>query len=1066
MLSAIPSLSISGLSEYHGLSDFHVHNFTIGPQDEQGLPSQLFACDNLSAAACLAGAAAHCESLGWCRSFAALDGAGEHHPVQLYHADWNASLVGHPRWTLYALGTQPPPPPPPPPSPVISYCALKGLVQEYAAQLMPQSAMAADAVYQALQLGPLCGQPPPSERRPGQQQHQQQHQHQHQQTTTTAAAATTKTTTTTPATSVFVDAAQGSDSADGGADAPVRTLARALALTRQRAPPSARAASSPALITLAGGTYYLGATLQLGAADSNLRVGAAPDAARAAGAGAVAAGGGGGGAPAVISGGAPLPSDLTWLPVETAAPDVHLSSSRSSSSSSSSGGSGSGSSSGSGSGVFVTTLPAAAADGSELPADFDTLFVGGRRATRARFPNANAETQGLQDVDSGYLPHTAAAVVGRLIAQSCARARACTGANETVPGFVYGHYSGAEDLTAGYYRSGAPFEPYWCGKWSGLRGLALNTAGNAFANSSLARWNASRLADGRAVLHMTRGTSDIWSNFQWRIDNYTAAAAAVGGGANATTATAGAGAGEQQKQQQQQQQQQQHLLSLGEGGYQFPRGTSSVGWFWLDNILEELDAANEWYFEPRTRRLFFKPNATDPAYAAAAAAAAAAGAPPPMPPMVVARLRTLISAAGDGDGSSSGGSGGSGGGDGGGGGGGARIENVSVVGCHLSHTATTYLQPYETPSGGGYSVHRGAAVAFANASGVAVRGCTFDSPGGNGLLLSEHVRGAVVDGCDFKWVGDSAIVLLGRTALCDATRGTQPRGTTVTGNLLRELGIWGKQGAGLFQALAMATTVERNLIFNGPRAGILFNDGMGGAHLVRNNVLFNLVRETTDHGPFNSWDRTPYVTERAVDEGGPGAAAAPTRVGPALSNITRNMVMCNYQCTWPIDHDDGSNAYNDTYNVLMYGGAKNFLGHDKTSMNNLYILPDDKPTEGPFGQGNHKPFCANNDGAVANSSGFRETWANNRCILARPASTYAYDNCDSSSAAALAATSDHTFGNTFYLSDTGALSFKCGHATWDLAKAQQMGWDAGSVAAPLPTADEIVAWSKEILSML
>ena len=77
---------------------------------------------------------------------------------------------------------------------------------------------------------------------------------------------------------------------------------------------------------------------------------------------------------------------------------------------------------------------------------------------------------------------------------------------------------------------------------------------------------------------------------------------------------------------------------------------------------------------------------------------------------------------------------------------------------------------------------------------------------------------------------------------------------------------------------------------------------------MRNNLLFNLVRETTDHGPFNSWDRTPYVTRV---EGSVGAAAT-TRVGPALSNITRNMIMCNWQCTWPIDHDDGSNAYNDT----------------------------------------------------------------------------------------------------------------------------------------------------------
>ena len=69
-------------------------------------------------------------------------------------------------------------------------------------------------------------------------------------------------------------------------------------------------------------------------------------------------------------------------------------------------------------------------------------------------------------------------------------------------------------------------------------------------------------------------------------------------------------------------------------------------------------------------------------------------------------------------------------------------------------------------------------------------------------------------------------------------------------------------------------------------------------------------------------------------------------LGPRLSTIHHNMILCNYQCTWPIDHDDGSNHYLDSYNVLWYGGAKNFLGHDKHSMNNLYLYVDAQPYEG------------------------------------------------------------------------------------------------------------------------
>ena len=57
--------------------------------------------------------------------------------------------------------------------------------------------------------------------------------------------------------------------------------------------------------------------------------------------------------------------------------------------------------------------------------------------------------------------------------------------------------------------------------------------------------------------------------------------------------------------------------------------------------------------------------------------------------------------------------------------------------------------------------------------------------------------------------------------------GTQPRNILVRGNLIHEVGIWGKQGCGIFQALSMGSTIEHNIIFNGPRAGILINDGMG-----------------------------------------------------------------------------------------------------------------------------------------------------------------------------------------------------------------------------------------------
>lgn len=43
--------------------------------------------------------------------------------------------------------------------------------------------------------------------------------------------------------------------------------------------------------------------------------------------------------------------------------------------------------------------------------------------------------------------------------------------------------------------------------------------------------------------------------------------------------------------------------------------------------------------------------------------------------------------------------------------------------------------------------------------------------------------------------------------------------------------------------------------------GFNFNDGFGGGDEISENLLLNMVRESKDHGPWNSWDRVPYITD-------------------------------------------------------------------------------------------------------------------------------------------------------------------------------------------------------------
>ncbi len=82
----------------------------------------------------------------------------------------------------------------------------------------------------------------------------------------------------------------------------------------------------------------------------------------------------------------------------------------------------------------------------------------------------------------------------------------------------------------------------------------------------------------------------------------------------------------------------------------------------------------------------------------------------------------------------------------------------------------------------------------------------------------------------------------------DGTPGNQPRGTLVSNNYAHELGIFEKQSSFYFQAKSCLNTISNNIFFNGPRAGINFNDGFGGGSKVTNNLVFNCVRESGDHG--------------------------------------------------------------------------------------------------------------------------------------------------------------------------------------------------------------------------
>ena len=129
------------------------------------------------------------------------------------------------------------------------------------------------------------------------------------------------------------------------------------------------------------------------------------------------------------------------------------------------------------------------------------------------------------------------------------------------------------------------------------------------------------------------------------------------------------------------------------------------------------------------------------------------------------------------------------------------------------------------------------------------------------------------------------------------------------GCTVREVGLYEKQSSFFVQAKTAETHIAGNVFFNGPRAGINMNDGFGGGDLLENNLVFSTCRESGDHGPFNSWDRQPFLT--TVRTGEPSMQME-------WREIRNNFFIDQYSMQENVDNDDGSGYYYTHDNFFVY----------------------------------------------------------------------------------------------------------------------------------------------------
>jgi hypothetical protein len=375
-----------------------------------------------------------------------------------------------------------------------------------------------------------------------------------------------------------------------------------------------------------------------------------------------------------------------------------------------------------------------------------------------------------------------------------------------------------------------------------------------------------------------------------------------------------------------------NIIWFGHGGQQMgakwfskPCDVNQWSRFYVENVLEELDAPGEWYLDRREGVLYYLPpehldleNAT----------------------VEVPVLQQAVRFLGTQD---------------------EPVHDVTFSGFRFAHTASTFLEEYSVPSLSDWAIHRGGTVFLQGAHDCRIENCWFDAVGGNGVFVNNHNRGIVITGCKFTEAGDSAVCFVGSLELTNGTQRSFPYECQATNNLTHDCGVFGKQIAGVYISRAKRITAGHNLMYNMPRAGICIGDGTWGGHVIEYNHIHDTCRETGDHGPFNAWGRDKYWclvqshTEYLNDRSHYAGEVLIDAMEPVI--VRHNFF--EEKAGWGLDLDDGASNY-DIYNNLCVGVSMKLReGAYRTIYNNIWVNGANSPCFHVGNEDNHDRYVRN-----------------------------------------------------------------------------------------------------------
>ena len=359
-----------------------------------------------------------------------------------------------------------------------------------------------------------------------------------------------------------------------------------------------------------------------------------------------------------------------------------------------------------------------------------------------------------------------------------------------------------------------------------------------------------------------------------------------------------------------------------EGGWQNNRKMGMHEKYrFVENIFEELDTVNEWFYDNKTRTLYYYPPA---------------GIDIKTAKFETPQIAHLFEFKGSEK---------------------NPVSNINIEGLTLTQTLRTFMENKEPLLRSDWTIYRGGALFYDGAVNCPLKNCTLNNLGGNAIFFNKFNRNCEVSGCLISQIGASAVCFVGDPdavrspsfeynqfvplAQIDRTPGPKtnnyPAECKVYNNLMFDLGMVEKQSAGVELSMCQSITVSHNTIYDVPRAGINVSEGTWGAHIIEYNDVFNTVKESGDHGSFNSWGRDRYwhPNKTILD------SLVATNFDLALLDVIKPIVIRNnrMRCDhgWDIDLDDGSSNYFIYNNLCLNGGIKLREGVNRVVENNIMI---------------------------------------------------------------------------------------------------------------------------------